>query len=105
MLEDALDHNGNPGVVVLLTSDGAGYHGGAGFHRTLERMHTWLAGGDPPGGTSATSGCANGKANGLFIALDDHYDAITFMTPYRPGFEHALGRQSSPLDVSLRKTS
>ncbi len=39
MLEDALDYNGNPGIVVLLTGDGAGYLEGAGFHSTLERMH------------------------------------------------------------------
>lgn len=39
MLEDGLDHNGNPGVIVLLTGDGAGYMHGRGFHRTLERMH------------------------------------------------------------------
>ena len=30
MLEDALDNNGNPGTVVLLTGDGAGYYEGAG---------------------------------------------------------------------------
>lgn len=39
MLEDALDYNGDPGIVVLLTGDGAGYLGGSGFHSTLERMH------------------------------------------------------------------
>ena len=39
MLEDALDYNGNPGIVVLLTGDGAGYMEGMGFHSTLERMH------------------------------------------------------------------
>ena len=39
MLEDGLDHNGDPGIVVLLTGDGAGYAHGRGFHRTLERMH------------------------------------------------------------------
>ena len=39
MLEDALDYNGDPGIVVLLTGDGAGYLEGAGFHSTLERMH------------------------------------------------------------------
>ena len=39
MLEDALDYNGDPGIAVLLTGDGAGYQEGAGFHRTLERMH------------------------------------------------------------------
>ena len=38
MLEDALDNNGDPGVVALLTGDGAGYAQGVGFHRTLERM-------------------------------------------------------------------
>ena len=35
MLED---YNGDPGVAVLLTADGAGYEEGAGFHSTLERM-------------------------------------------------------------------
>lgn len=39
MLEDALDKNGAPGIVALLTGDGAGYLEGADFHRTLERMH------------------------------------------------------------------
>ena len=31
MLEDALDHNGDPGIVALLTGDGAGYAEGQGF--------------------------------------------------------------------------
>ena len=35
MLTDALDYNGTPGIVTLLTGDGAGYFEGAGFHRTL----------------------------------------------------------------------
>ena len=39
MLEDALDFNGDPGIVVMLTGDGAGYLEGAGFHSTLGRMH------------------------------------------------------------------
>ena len=39
MLTDALDYNGIPGIVTLLTGDGAGYLEGAGFHRALERMH------------------------------------------------------------------
>ena len=39
MLEDAVDHNGDPGVVVLLTGDGAGCVTGRGFHSTLERTH------------------------------------------------------------------
>lgn len=40
MLEDALDFNGDPGIAVLLSGDGAGCLEGAGFHRTLERMHS-----------------------------------------------------------------
>ena len=44
MLEDALDYNGDPGIVVLLTGDGAGYEEGRGFHSTLERMHPARAG-------------------------------------------------------------
>ncbi len=39
MLEDGWDYNGTPGIVSLLTGDGAGYLEGAGFHRTLERRH------------------------------------------------------------------
>ena len=107
MLEDALDHNGTPGVVVLLTGDGAGYYEGTGFHSTLERMHKrdWRV-----EILSWRHSCNErmrqwAESNGLFVAMDDSYDAITFMTPSRPGFEHALGRQSSTLDVSLRKTS
>ncbi len=39
MLEDTVDYNGDPGIVVLRTGDGAGYREGVGFHTTLERMH------------------------------------------------------------------
>jgi len=39
MLEDAVDYNGDPGVVVLLTGDGAGYVTGRGCHSILEHMH------------------------------------------------------------------
>ena len=40
MLRDALDNNGDPGIAVLLTGDGAGYYKGPGigFHKELERM-------------------------------------------------------------------
>ena len=107
MLEDALDHNGNPGVVVLLTGDGAGFYEGTGFHSTLERMHKrgWRV-----EILSWRHSCNQrmrrwAEENGLFIALDDYYDSITFLTPSRPGFEHALARQSVTLDLSLRKES
>ena len=87
MLEDALDYNGDPGIVVLLTGDGAGYLEGAGFHSTLERMHkrgwrveilSW--------GRSCNQRMRRwAEENGLFVALDDFYDSITFLEPSRPG--------------------
>ena len=85
MLEDALDYNGDPGVVVLLTGDGAGYREAAGFHTTLERMHkrgwrveilSW--------GHSCNQRMR--RSDGLFVALDDFYESITFIEPSRPGF-------------------
>ena len=104
MLEDALDYNGTPGIVVLLTGDGAGYYEGAGFHSTLERMHKrgWQV-----EILSWAHSCHQGmrkwaEENGVFIALDDFYEAITFMEPSRPGFEVARSRKSAELDLSLR---
>lgn len=106
MLEDALDYNGTPGIVVLLTGDGAGYYEGAGFHSTLERMHKrgWQV-----EILSWAHSCHQGmrrwaEENGVFVALDDFYDAITFMEPSRPGFELAPPRESAELDLSLRPT-
>ena len=40
--------------------------------------------------------------NGVFVPLDDFYDAITFMEPSRPGFELAQARDAAPLDLSRR---
>ena len=105
MLEDALDYNGDPGIVVLLTGDGAGYLEGAGFHRTLERMHKrgWRV-----EILSWAHSCNQrmrqwAQENGAFVALDDFYDAITFMEPSRPGFEFAMARDSAKLDLSRRQ--
>ena len=105
MLEDALDYNGDPGIVVLLTGDGAGYLEGAGFHRTLERMHKrgWRV-----EILSWTRSCNQrmrrwAGENGAFVALDDFYRAITFMEPSRPGFEFAISRDSAALDLSRRQ--
>lgn len=104
MLEDALDYNGTPGIVVLLTGDGAGYYDGAGFHSTLERMHKrgWQV-----EILSWAHSCHQGmrkwaEENGVFVALDDFYEAITFMEPSRPGFELAPPRESVKLDLSRR---
>ena len=104
MLEDALDYNGNPSIVVLLTGDGAGYLEGAGFHSTLERMHKrgWRV-----EILSWAHSCNQrmrrwARENGVFVALDDFYESITFMEPSRPGAELALPRDSAELDLSKR---
>ena len=107
MLEDALDHNGNPGTVVLLTGDGAGYLEGAGFHSTLERMHKrgWRV-----EILSWAHSCNQrmrswAEENGVFVALDDFYEAVTYMEPSRPDFELAPARESAVLDLSRRETA
>lgn len=107
MLEDALDYNGNPGIVVLLTGDGAGYLEGAGFHSTLERMHKrgWRV-----EILSWAHSCNQrmrqwAQENGIFVALDDFYESITFMEPSRPGAELASAHDSAELDLSQRPTA
>ena len=107
MLEDALDYNGDPGIVVMLTGDGAGYLEGAGFHSTLERMHKrgWHV-----EILSWAHSCNQrmrewAEENGAFIALDDFYEAITFMEPSRPGFELVSARDAAELDLSQRQTA
>ena len=104
MLEDAADYNGGPGIVALLTGDGAGYVEGRCFHRTLERMHRrgWRV-----EVLSWTHSCRRGmrlwaEQNGVFVPLDDYYDAITFREPSRPGHEFTLRRDESELDLSNR---
>lgn len=107
MLEDALDNNGNPGILALLTGDGAGYYEGADFHSTLERMHKrgWRV-----EILSWAHSCNQrmrrwAEENGVFIALDEFYEAVTYMEPSRPGFALATGRGSAPLDLSKRATA
>ena len=107
MLEDALDYNGDPGIAVLLTGDGSGYLEGAGFHSTLERMHSrgWRV-----EILSWAHSCNRrmrewAERNGVFVPLDDFYEAITFMEPSRPGHEFAQPRRSASLDLSGRPVS
>ena len=107
MLEDALDYNGDPGIVVLLTGDGAGYLEGAGFHSTLERMHKrgWRV--EILSWAHSTNQRMRrwAEANGIFVPLDDFYEAITFMVPSRPGFELAPARSQAELNLSRRPVS
>ena len=105
MLRDALEFTGNPGIVVLLTGDGAGYQEGGGFHRTLEAMHQrdWRI-----EVLSWAHACNQrmrrwAEANALFVSLDDFYPSITFTEPSRPGYELALPRKQAPLDLERRR--
>ena len=104
MLEDALDFNGDPGIAVLLTGDGAGYLDGAGFHSALERMHRrgWRV--EILSWAHATNQRMRrwAEENGVFVSLDDFYEAVTFVEPSRPGFELAPPRDAAPLDLSRR---
>lgn len=107
MLEDALDYNGDPGIVVLLTGDGAGYLEGSGFHSTLERMHRrqWRV--EILSWAHSTNQRMRRWAedHGLFIPLDDFYNAITFLEPSQPGFQLALPRNSVELNLYQRLVS
>ena len=107
MIRDALDNNGDPGVAVVLTGDGAGYLTGAGFHSDLERMHkkgwrievlSWLH--------SCNKRMRQwAEKKGIFVPLDDYYESITFLEPSKPGYPLALPRHASPLDLSSRPCS
>lgn len=100
MLEDALDYADDPGISVLLTGDGAGYLEGAGFHSTLERMYKrgWRV------EILSWANCCNrrmrewAERNGVFIALDEYYSAITFLRPS----QSALPRHPTRIDLSRR---
>jgi len=101
MIENALWNPGTPGVAVLLTGDGAGSSEGCGFHTTPELLH------DKGWAIEVLSwwhSCKRqmrewAEVNGVFVALDDHYDAITFLEPSRPGFPLAPGRPAQALEL------
>lgn len=104
MLEDMVDYIDNPGTVVLLTGDGAGYNEGHGFHRTLERMrrHGWrveLLSWHHSTNRRMLDWVAE---NGVFVPLDDYYEGITYTTPLRIEQTPAPARESVPLDLSGR---
>ena len=89
---------------MLLTGDGAGYAHSRGFHSTLERMHRRGWGVEV---LSWAHSCNRGmrewaETRGLFIPLDDYYDAITFREPSRPGYEFAPSRDQVALDLTRR---
>ena len=103
MLRDGFDNNGDPGIVVLLTGDGAGFYDGIGFHADVERLHgrgwrveilSWRD-------TCNQRMRRWAEKNGIFISLDDYYKAVTFMKP-SPGELLAKPRQAEELDLSRR---
>ena len=86
MLRDGFDYNGEPGIAVLLTGDGAGFDDGVGFHADLERMRRrgWRI-----EVVSWRHSCNRrmrewAEENGQFIALDDFYDSVTCFSNGRP---------------------
>lgn len=96
--------NITPGVAVLLTGDGAGFQKGYGFHTTPELLH------DRGWGIEVLSwrhSCKRqmrewAELNGLFISLDEYYDAITFREESRPGYSLAPRREVVKLDLEAR---
>ncbi|MDE2834719.1 MAG: NYN domain-containing protein [Bacteroidota bacterium] len=107
MLEDALDYSGDPEIAVLLSGDGAGYLTGAGFHSTLERM---LRKGWRIEILSWAHSCNQrmrrwAMKHGVFVPLDDHYEAITFLEPARGGHLFAPARNAAPLNLNQRAIS
>ena len=101
MLRDLADYNGDPGIAVLLTGDGAGFYDGVGFHKDVERMHRkgWQV-----EILSWRDSCNHhmkewAEENGLFIALDDYYKNITFLEAGIPG--HPLGNPREQSELAL----
>ena len=104
MLRDAIDHNGDPGIAVMLTGDGAGFMDGVGFHADLKRMHQrgWRI-----EVLSWRHSCNRrmrewAEQNGVFVALDDYYEGITFLEAPTAGSPVAPPRWVQPLDLTNR---
>lgn len=99
MLRDGFDYNGEPGIAVLLTGDGAG------FDADLERMRRrgWRI-----EVVSWRHSCNRrmrewAEENGQFIALDDFYDSVTFLERPAPGEPVAAPRYAVPVDLNRRR--
>ena len=104
MLRDIADYNGDPGIVAMLTGDGAGFVDGVGFHADLERMRRrgWRI-----EVISWRYSCNRrmrewAEENGKFIALDDFYDSVTFLERPDPGQPVAEPRDAVPIDLARR---
>jgi NYN domain len=100
MLRKALDYNGDPGIAVMLTGDGAGFLDGVGFHSDLERMHRKGWGIEVLAWERTCNPRMKDWAEkiGIFVPLENSYDTITFTED-----ESGAIRRAIPLDLSRRK--
>ena len=101
MLRDGIDFTDNPGIVALLTGDGAGFADGVEFHADLERMHRrgWRI-----EVVSWRHSCSRrmrewAEERGRFVALDDFYESVTYLEPAPPGRPIAAPREAVPPDL------
>lgn len=104
MLRDGYDYNGNPGIAVLLTGDGAGFYDGSGFHADLERMHSrgWEIEVLSWQHSCNTRMKKWAEENGRFVALDDYYESVTFLEPPAPGRPIGSPRHPAPVNLDRR---
>ena len=107
MLRNGFDHNGDPGIAVMLTGDGSGFADGVGFQADLERMRLrgWRI-----EVLSWRHSCNRrmrewAETNGVFIALDDFYDSVTFLEPPAPRQPLTAPPHATPPDLSQRAVS
>lgn len=90
-----------PQIAVLMTGDGAGYDDGVGFHADLERMYGAGWGIEV---ISWEGSCKRtlkewAKANGKFIALNDHYESVTFVKGSRRSRSTLVNLSNRPLST------
>lgn len=100
MLRKVIDHNGDPGVVVMLTGDGHGFNDGVGFQADLERMSKKGWGIE----VLAWERTCNPRLKiwadsvGAFVPLEDFYENITYLED-----DNGAIRKAKPVDLRRRK--
>lgn len=81
----ALSDYRDPQITVLMTGDGAGYDEGAGFHADLERMYKRGWGIEVISWDHCCKKALKSWAErvGVYVKLEDYYDAVTFVEGVR----------------------
>jgi hypothetical protein len=74
-----------PQVAVVLTGDGEGFEGARGYRDPLERMHARGWGIEVVSWGHACSGALRrwARSAGVFVPLEEFYDAVTFVEGFR----------------------